>query len=168
MVGSYVMTQHDCEGATTIADSIGLGCYGMDSHYVTLFVDANGVLNTEGGFFSGVDPYPISYRSIVPQPDECTNLLVPVCFSATHVAYGSMRMEPVYMIVGQAAGTAAALAVDNGTTVQGVDYRRLARRLTADGQLLRWPIASAMTASDMDYSRPTLPENIAVPSTYIP
>jgi hypothetical protein len=86
----------------------------------------------------GFAPYPISYRSIVPKESQCTNLFVPVCLSATHIAYGSIRMEPVFMVLGQSAATAAAQAIDQGTSVQGIDYSRLRERLIADKQVLAW------------------------------
>ncbi len=139
MIGAYVVTQHDCEGETVVADPVALGSYEMVSHKVTLFVDATGRLNTEGFTDRGVRPYGISYRAIIPLAQDCENLLVPICVSATHVAFNSIRMEPVYMMLGHAAGTAAALAIDNGTSVQAVDYPALARRLRQDGQILGWP-----------------------------
>jgi FAD dependent oxidoreductase len=83
-------------------------------------------------------PYPVSYRAIVPRETECANLLVPVCLSSTHIAYGSIRMEPVFMLLGQSAGTAAAHAIDAGVPVQKVDYAKLRERLLADGQILLW------------------------------
>lgn len=146
MIGAYVITQHDCEGETVVPDPIALGSYEMVSHKVTLFVDAAGRLNTEGFTDRGVSPYGISYRAIIPDARDCENLLVPICVSATHVAFNSIRMEPVYMMLGHAAGTAAALAIDNGTSVQAVDYRALARRLREDGQILSWPVSRAVPA----------------------
>ena len=86
----------------------------------------------------GFPPYPISYRSIVPKAAECENLLVPVCLSATHIAYGSIRMEPVFMILGQSAATAAVLALDNKSSVQKLRYEILRARLLADKQILAW------------------------------
>ena len=147
MSGSYVITQRDCEGMTTVLDPVALGSYALDSHKVTLFTDDTGQLNTEGFFFQPVEPYPISYRALVPQPDECANLLVPVCVSATHVAFNSLRMEPVFMMLGQAAGTAACLAIDQHTSVQGVTYRSLAQQLQTDDQILSWPVPDHPAAS---------------------
>src|SRR5439155_15299324 len=86
----------------------------------------------------GFSPFPISYRSLVPRERECQNLFVPVCLAATHIAYGSIRMEPVFMVLGQSSATAAALAIDGGTSVQKVDYPRLRERLLADKQVLAW------------------------------
>jgi hypothetical protein len=136
MVGNYVITQQDCDGLTVASDSIALGSYAMDSHTVTLFVDESGQLNAEGFIFRPSRAYPISYRAITPRNEECANLLVPICLSATHVAFNSIRMEPVYMMLGQSAATAACLAIDQGTSVQGINYGKLARHLKADGQIL--------------------------------
>ena len=138
MIGEHVMTEHECAGRRVVADGIGLGSYGMDSHVVQRYVDAAGHVRNEGNIGGPVPkPYPISYRSLTPQRSECENLLVPVCMSATHVAYGSIRMEPVYMIMGQAAGTAAVLAIEGKTPVQAVDVGRLRQRLEQDGQVLK-------------------------------
>ena len=139
MVGSYVITEHDAEGEIAAPDPVALASYGLDCHKVTLYVDDSGKLNTEGYFFEGVSPFPISYRAITPRQEECGNLLVPVCLSATHVAYNSIRMEPVYMMLGQAAATAACLALDRGVDVQNLDYASLAAELGADGQVLAGP-----------------------------
>ncbi len=140
MVSDYVMTQHDCAGQRVLPDSVGLGSYTMDSHH-TARVVVDGKVLAEGDFeYLGgkMRPYPISYRAIVPRQRECENLLVPVCLSSTHVAFGSIRMEPVFMILGQSAGTAAVLALDAGVPVQQLDYARLRERLLADGQFLTW------------------------------
>ena len=138
MIGSYTVTQHDCDHEVIVLDPVALGSYAIDSHKVTLFVDQAGALNTEGFFFHPVDPYRISYRAIVPLREDCTNLLVPVCLSATHVAFNSVRMEPVFMMLGHAAGAAASLAIDQHATVQDVNYATLARELLGDGQILTW------------------------------
>ncbi len=140
MVSDYVMTQANCESTVTVADSVGLGSYAMDSHIcqrVVVEEDGATTVRNEGFLIKAVpQPYPISYRSIVPTESECDNLLVPVCLSASHVAYGSIRMEPVFMILGQSAGTAAAIASDSGISVQAVDYADLEPRLLDDGQKL--------------------------------
>lgn len=138
MFSNYVMTQRNCEALTVAEDAVGMGAYGMDSHQVKRYVDVNGFVQNEGNVEAhGFAPYPISYQSIVPKIAECTNLVVPVCVSATHIAYGSIRMEPVFMVLGQSAATAACLAIDNGTSVQHVDYEKLKLRLLADKQVLR-------------------------------
>ena len=129
MVGPYVMTQHNCQGREKVTDGIGLAAYTMDSHNCQRVV-VNGMVKNEGDVqVGGFPPYPVSYRSIVPKPGEATNLLVPVCLSASHIAYGSIRMEPVFMVLGQAAATAAVMAIRANTTVQQVDVQALRRRL---------------------------------------
>lgn len=139
MVGAYVMTQHNCQGRAVAEDSVGLAAYTMDSHNVQRYVDANGHVRNEGDVqVGGFPPYAISYRSLTPKAEECENLLVPVCLSATHISYGSIRMEPVFMVLGQSCATAAAMAIDAGTSVQQVDYQKLRERLLADKQVLEW------------------------------
>jgi hypothetical protein len=140
MIGPYVMTEHNCRGNRVAEDSIGLGAYGMDSHNCQRYVTRDGHVQNEGDVqVAGFMPYPISYRAMTPKPEECTNLLVPVCLSSSHIAYGSIRMEPVFMILGQSAATAAALVIDAGATVQGLNYERLSQRLKNDGQLITSP-----------------------------
>jgi hypothetical protein len=142
MVSGYVMTQHNCQGGEVAEDPVGLAAYTMDSHHVQRYVDDDGLLKNEGDVqVGGFGPYPISYRSIVPQKSECTNLLVPVCLSATHIAFGSIRMEPVFMVLGQSAATAACQALDKGVAVQDIDYGQLREKLLADGQYLTWDSA---------------------------
>ena len=138
MISAYVMTEKNCAGDREADDSVGLGSYGMDSHNCQRVV-IDGAARNEGDVqIRTPRPYPVSYRSLVPKEEECTNLLVPVCLSASHIAYGSIRMEPVFMILGQSAGTAAALAIDGKTSVQKVDYAKLRERLLADKQILKW------------------------------
>jgi hypothetical protein len=139
MRGAYVMIQGNCEGRDVVADSIGLAAYTMDSHNTHRFVDAQGFARNEGNIeVGGFTPYPISYRAITPRQAECSNLLVPVCLSASHIAYGSIRMEPVFMVLGQSAAIAASMAIDRRTPVQGVDYYSLRRALLSAGQILKW------------------------------
>ncbi len=139
MVSDCVMTEHNCRWKHIAEDSVGLGAYGMDSHNTQRYVDCNGHVRNEGDVQVGVSgPYPISYRSIVPKERQCSNLLVPVCLSASHIAYGSIRMEPVFMVLGQSASTAACLAIDEGTTVQKLSYTKLRERLLRDKQILEW------------------------------
>jgi hypothetical protein len=136
MKSDYVMTEHNCRGAKLAEDSVGLGAYNMDSHNVQRYVQ-DGQARNEGDIQVAVaGPYPISYRSIVPKESECSNLFVPVCLSASHIAYGSIRMEPVFMVLGQSAATAAVMAIDGNIAVQQVDYGELRKRLLADGQVL--------------------------------
>lgn len=139
MIGSYVMTQYNCEGLEVVEDVVGLAAYGMDSHNIQRYVNKEGFVKNEGNVEARVAaPYPISYRSIIPKTEECTNILVPICLSATHIAFGSIRMEPVFMVLGQSAATAACLAIDNSSTVQRLDYGKLKDRLLADKQRLVW------------------------------
>ncbi|MDB6154059.1 MAG: xly [Chthoniobacteraceae bacterium] len=144
MLGSYIMTENECRGSRKAADAVGLGAYNMDSHNTQRLVK-NGRVENEGDVQVGVSPYPISYGSIVPAAGECSNLLVPVCLSATHIAYGSIRMEPVFMILGQSAATAASIAIDHPSAIQEVDYAQLRAQLTKDGQVLAWtaPVKAA-------------------------
>jgi len=142
MISDYVMTEANCRGKTLAEDPIGLASYGMDSHHCQrLVVQANGkkVVKNEGNVEVPVaGPYPVAYRSIVPKQAECENLLVPVCLSSTHMSYGSIRMEPVFMMLGQSAGTAAVMAIDTNIPVQKVEYPKLKERLLADKQVLEW------------------------------
>lgn len=140
MVSDYVITEHDCVRTRVAEDSVGLASYPMDSHQVTWYADADGKLALEGGFYKTVKPYLLSYRALVPREGECTNLFVPVCLSATHASYGSIRMEPVFMILAQSAATAAHLALQHGVPVQQVPYAELSARLLADGQVLQFPV----------------------------
>jgi hypothetical protein len=139
LVGQYVMTQHDAERRTHFDDSIGMASYSLDSHYCQRIVD-KGIVIQEGGFYKGVPgPYPVSYRALTPKAEECENLLVPACCSASHVAYASVRMEPVFMILGQSSGTAVASAIDEEAPVQKIDIKKLQERLIADRQILDLP-----------------------------
>jgi hypothetical protein len=120
-----------------VNQSVGMGAYTMDSHHTQRYVDSKGHVRNEGDVeVGGFGPYPIAYGSIVPKNGECDNLLVPVCLSATHMAFGSIRMEPVFMVLGQSAATAAAQAIEDGVAVQDVDYSKLRKRLLADKQVL--------------------------------
>lgn len=139
MIGEYVMTEHNCRGERVAPQSIGLAAYTMDSHNEQRYVSKEGFVKNEGDVeVGGFPPYPISYQAITPKASECTNLLVPVCLSASHIAYGSIRMEPVFMVLGQSAATAACLAVDGDGVAQNVPYNALRRRLLEDEQILEW------------------------------
>ena len=138
MVGEYVMTERDCRKQRLVLRPVAMGAYGMDSHNVRRHVGADGFVHNEGDVEIPVEngPYGIDYGAITPKKAECANLIVPVCVSASHIAYGSIRMEPVFFALGQVAATAAALAKAQGdSAVQDVDYDRLANRLEADGQV---------------------------------
>ena len=139
MVSDFVMTELHLRGAKPTPDSVGMGSYNMDSHNVQRYVDENGHARNEGDLqINPGGPYPISYRAIVPKRSQCTNLLVPVCLSSSHIAYGSIRMEPVFMVLGQSAATASVLALESNCDVQAVDYAQLSKRLLADKQVLAW------------------------------
>ncbi|HWV66225.1 FAD-dependent oxidoreductase [Chitinophaga sp.] len=132
MRGAYVMTQANCERKEIVTDGIGMAAYGMDSHNTQRLV-INGMVKNEGDVEKGgAGPYPIAYRSLTPKENECKNLLVPVCLSASHIGYGSIRMEPVFMVLGQSAAIAAAFAVDERTTVQQVDVGKIQKLLAAN------------------------------------
>lgn len=137
MLGEYVMTEHDIKLETKIEDSIGMGSYSMDSHPVQYEVSKKNLLAVEGGIYKAIKaPYPISIKSILPKKMECTNLLVPVCLSASHVAYSTIRMEPVYMILGQSAAIAASLSIDKKVNLQDLNYSQLKPLLIGAGQKL--------------------------------
>jgi len=139
MIGRYVMTEHDCLGTRDTPESVGMGSYTMDSHNVQRYVTADGYVQNEGDV--GVQlpgPYKVSYGSLVPKTGESENLLVPVCLSSSHIAFGSVRMEPVFLTLGQSAATAASIAIEDGVPVQSVDYTKLRERLLADGQVLEY------------------------------
>jgi len=137
MVSDYVMTQHDCEGKRSAPDPVGLGSFGMDSHVVQHFVTERGFAISDGVIWRvPPKPYGISYRSIIPRKGECENLLSPICVSATHVAHGSIRMEPVFMALSQSAAIAAGAAIDQQVGVQDLPYSILRERLLAGHQIL--------------------------------
>jgi len=137
MIGQYVMTENELLKRRPTPDSIGMGSYTIDSHNVQRYITPEGFVQNEGDI--GVKtpgPYEIAYGSLVPKRGQADNLLVPVCVSSSHIAFGSIRMEPVFMILGQSAATAAVMAIDAGSRVQDVPYEKLRTRLLADGQIL--------------------------------
>lgn len=139
MLGVAIATERTLRDDSAVRHSIGMGAYNMDSHNVQRYVDAKGQVRNEGDVQIGVPrPYRIDYGVITPKQEECSNLLVPVCLSASHIAYGSIRMEPVFMILGQSAGAAACLAIDQGISVQQVSYEKLETKLTDEKQVLDW------------------------------
>lgn len=137
MISDYVMTDHNCLKQELINDSIGLASFHMDSHNCRRVVIEGRCVN-EGDVQVPIAPYEISYRSIRPKAEECTNLLVPVCLSSSHIAYGSIRMEPVFMILGQSAAIAASLAIKHKTSVQDVNYEILKQELLNCKQVICW------------------------------
>jgi hypothetical protein len=143
MIGAFVMTEHELLKKRPTPEPIGMGSYGIDSHNVQRYVTPEGYVQNEGDIGVSTDgPYQIAYGSLTPKKSECENLLVPVAISSSHVAYGSIRMEPVFMILGQSAAMAAVLAIDGDLAVQDVRYEELSKRLLADGQILERSIAS--------------------------
>lgn len=151
MISDYVMTEANCLLTEVVPDSVGLAAYTMDSHNTQRHV-RNGMVKNEGDVqHPTAGPYPIAYRSLVPKVGECENLLVPWCLSASHIAFGSIRMEPVFMILGQSAATAAALAIDDQVSVQALSYAKLAAVLNSDGQKLT---SSVVTATDIIIDNP--------------
>jgi hypothetical protein len=145
MLGDFVMTEHHALGREVVADGIGMAAYAMDSHN-TQRVVVDGMVRNEGNVEVGgfadddlrgtvkVEPYPIAYRAITPQRAQATNLLVPVGLSATHIVFGSIRMEPVFMVLGQAAAVAASMAIEARVPVQDIDVRALQRELRENPQ----------------------------------
>ena len=139
MVGKYVMTENELVKRRATPEPVGMGSYGIDSHNIQRYITPEGYVQNEGDIgVSTNGPYQISYRSLVPKKGQAANLLVPVCLSSSHIAYGSIRMEPVFMILGQSAATAAAMAIDGKMDVQDVPYEKLKSRLIADGQVLEF------------------------------
>ena len=138
MISDYVMTQENCEALRVAKDPVGMGAYGMDSHNIKRYVDVNGFVKNEGNVEAHVDsPFPVSYQSIVPKKSEVQNLLVPVCLSASHIAFGSIRMEPVFMVLGQSAAIAASIAIDKNYNVQDIPYHELEAELIKYKQVLQ-------------------------------
>ena len=154
MIGRYVITQADCEHRRTVDDSVGMGAYNMDSHNCQRIVKkvagpgGADIVENEGDVqVSPRAPYPISYRAITPKAEECSNLLVPVCISSSHIAYGSARMEPVFMVLGESSAYAASQAIDDGKGVQEINYPKLKETLLKAGQVLYLPPGEVQTPS---------------------
>jgi hypothetical protein len=148
MIGEYVMTENDLLKKRVTPDSVGMGSYGIDSHNIQRYITPEGYVQNEGDIgVATKGPYGIAYGSIVPKRGQADNLLVPVCVSSSHIAFGSIRMEPVFMILGQSAATAAAMAIDGNIPVQSVDKTRLRERLLADKQILEYTALPAPKAA---------------------
>jgi hypothetical protein len=139
MTGEYIMTENDVLCKRQVPESIGMGSYTMDSHNVQRYVTAEGYVQNEGDIgVRAPKPYQIDLGSIMPRKKECNNLLVPVCVSCSHIAFGSIRMEPVFMILGQSAGTVASLALKNRKNIHDLTYDEIKKQLIADGQILEY------------------------------
>jgi hypothetical protein len=137
MTGDFVMTEHETLGRKPVPKPVAMGSYTLDSHNIQRYVKPDGFVQNEGDIGVHIkEPYQIAYGALVPKKGECENLLVPVCASSSHIAFGSIRMEPVFMILGQSAATAAVLAMDKGVAVQELDYETLKAQLLKDKQVL--------------------------------
>ena len=137
MISDYVMTEKNCTGEVIVTNSVGMAAYTMDSHNIQRYVDKNGFVKNEGDVeVGGFPPYPISYQSIIPSTGECANLAVPICLSSSHIAFGSIRMEPVFMVLGQSAAIAGCLAIDRNKGLQYLNYELLRKVLLETGQIL--------------------------------
>ncbi|MFK7739185.1 MAG: FAD-dependent oxidoreductase [Planctomycetota bacterium] len=142
LIGEHVVSERHCMGLAVDTDPVGMGAYSMDSHNVQRYVDADGHARNEGDVQVRVPkPYGISFRALQPKRAEADNLLVPVCVSSSHIAFGSIRMEPVFMVLAQSAAIAAGLAIDGDVAVQDVAYGPLKEKLLAAGQVLSWPVS---------------------------
>lgn len=158
MIGEYVMTQKDIQTERTKPDAIGMGSYNSDSHNVQRIIGPDGYVFNEGDMQVPVQPYQMPYRMITPKRAESTNLLVPVCFSASHVAYSTLRMEPQYMIIGQAAGLAAKMAIDTAKPVQSIDTDQLNKALRTQGAVMEYvPTPGAAALAPLRTLVPTPP-----------
>ncbi|WP_298350851.1 FAD-dependent oxidoreductase [Runella sp.] len=139
MKGEFVMTEADALGKTKVPNSVGMGSYSLDSHNAQRYVKKDGFVQNEGDIGVHPDkPYSIAYGAILPKENECKNLLVPVCLSSSHIAYGSIRMEPVFMILGQSAAAAAVLSIENKVSPQKLPYEKLQAVLLKEKQRLEW------------------------------
>ncbi len=150
MVGEYVMTEHHCIGDSVVPDPIALAAYTMDSHNCQRLVVDEMVKNEGNVEVGGFPPYPISYRSLVPKKEECSNLIVPVCLSSSHIAFGSIRMEPVFMLLGQVSAVAASMAIDHKQPVQKVDMNELRDKMETDPLLDGTPPDLVVDDADSD------------------
>lgn len=157
LVGRFVMTENELTRRRPTPEPVGMGSYTIDSHNVRRYVTPEGWVQNEGDIGVGISPYAIAYGALVPKAGQCDNLLVPVCVSASHIAFGSIRMEPVFMILGQSAATAAALAIDAGLAVQDVPYEALRDRLLQDGQVLEYTGPAAARAPTPGLDPASLP-----------
>lgn len=138
MLGKYIMTENDVLGKRSVPNSIGMGSYTMDSHNVQRYVTPEGYVQNEGDIGVAPEhPYQIDLGSIFPKQKECVNLLVPVCVSCSHIAFGSIRMEPVFMILGQSAGTIASMAIGKSKSIHDLPYDEIKTQLEASGQILK-------------------------------
>jgi hypothetical protein len=151
LIGKFVMTENELMKRKPTPESVGMGSYTIDSHNVQRYVTPEGYVQNEGDIGVGIRPYGIAYGSLVPKQGQADNLLVPICVSSSHIAYGSIRMEPVFMILGQSVGTAAVMAIDNQCPVQTVAYDQLRKQLIADGQVLEHALSEGPLPEHKNY-----------------
>lgn len=138
MIGEYIMTENEVLGKTKVPQPIGMGSYAMDSHNVQRYVTPEGYVQNEGDIgVTPQQPYQIDLGSVIPKREDCTNILVPVCVSCSHIAFGSIRMEPVFMILGQSSGIIASMAIDSNKSIQDLNYNYIKTKLEASGQILK-------------------------------
>ncbi len=142
MVGQFVMTENELTKKKPTPDSVGMGSYTIDSHNVQRYITPEGYVQNEGDIGVGITPYAVAYGALVPKKSQCENLFVSICVSSSHIAFGSIRMEPVFMILGQSAATAAALAIDDNLAVQDVPHAKLREHLLKNGQVLEYASAA--------------------------
>lgn len=154
MIGQFVMTENELTKKKPTPDSVGMGSYTIDSHNVQRYITPEGYVQNEGDIGVGISPYAIAYGSLVPKRAQCENLLVPICVSSSHIAFGSIRMEPVFMILGQSAATAAVMAIDDKLAVQDVPYAKLREQLVKDGQVLEYAAPASTPKASKDYVDP--------------
>jgi hypothetical protein len=139
MVGEFVMTEHELLKTKPVLDSVGMGSYTIDSHNVQRYITPEGFVQNEGDIgVSAKGPYPISMKALMPKKAEVENLVVPVCISSSHIAFGSIRMEPVFMILGESTAIIASIAIQNKSSVQDVTYAELQPKLIVAGQVLEY------------------------------
>lgn len=156
MIGKFVMTENELTKRSETPDPVGMGSYTIDSHNVQRYITPDGYVQNEGDIGVKISPYKIAYGSLCPKKSQCENLLVSICVSSSHIAFGSIRMEPVFMILGQSAATGAVLAIDDNQAVQDVPYARLRKRMLKDGQVLQYdaPETAEAEGSKTSYIHP--------------
>ena len=138
MIGQAILTENEITGKNKVLHPIAMGSYNMDSHNTQRYIKPDGFVENEGDIEVQIPPYQVDLGSILPKKSECKNLLVPVALSSSHIAYGSIRMEPVFMILGQSAATVAALALENNQEIAELEYKKIRAKLIDDGQVLEY------------------------------
>ena len=162
MVGKFVMTENELTKKRPTPQPAGMGSYTIDSHNVQRYITPEGYVQNEGDIGVKISPYTISYGALVPKRSQCNNLMVSICVSSSHIAFGSIRMEPVFMILGQSAATGASMAIDNKQAVQDVPYEDLRARFLADGQILEYKTKAPPKLDAHNYINPNQLEGIVV------